>query len=137
LGRNADEQVALYTALGVLKDMHPNYITYVYRNYGKGTFAEALNSHRDFCRSMNGFLKKFNGMLGEKKFMCSNELVWIDFALADFFQTLNILEPMLFDNYPNLLEYQKRTWGLPELKAYFESGRFSERPCNNHIAQWK
>jgi hypothetical protein len=91
LGRNADEQVSLYTALGVLKDMHPNYITYVYRNYGKGTFAEALNTHREFSRSMNGFLKKFNGMLGGKKFMCSNELVWIDFALADFFQTLNIL----------------------------------------------
>ena len=34
LGRNADEQVALYTALGVLKDMHPKYIQYVYRTYG-------------------------------------------------------------------------------------------------------
>ncbi len=45
--------------------------------------------------------------------MCSDELVWIDFALADFFQTLNLLEPMLFDNYPALLEYQKRVWALP------------------------
>lgn len=117
--------------------MHPNYIAYVYRNYGKGTFDEALNAHREFCRSMNGYLKKFSGMLGDKKFMCSNELVWIDFALADFFQTLSILEPMLFDNYPSLLEYQKRVWGLPELKAYFESERYAERPCNNIIAKWQ
>ena len=137
LGRNADEQVALYTALGVLKDMHPNYITYAYRTYGQGSFEEALKTHREFCRTMNGYLKKFNGMLGDKTFMCSNEIVWIDFALADLFQTLNILEPMIFDNYPKLLEYQKRVWALPELKGYFESERFSERPCNNIIAKWK
>jgi len=123
--------------LGVLKDMHPNYITYVYRTYGEGSFEVALKTHRDFCRSMNGYLTKFNGMLGAKQFMCSEELVWIDFALADFFQTLNLLEPMLFDNFPNLLSYQKKVWGLPELKNYFESERFSERPCNNNIAKWR
>ena len=46
LGRNADEQVALYTALGVLKDAHPVYVGYVYRTYGQGTFDEALEKHR-------------------------------------------------------------------------------------------
>lgn len=96
-----------------MKDGHPIYISYVYRTYGEGTFDQAILKHRDFCRNINGYLKKFNGMLGDKKFMCSDELVWIDFALADFFQSLNLLEPMLFDNYPKLLEYQKRVWGLP------------------------
>jgi len=46
LGRNADEQVALYTALGVFKDMHPAYITYAYRTYGEGSFEVGLKNHR-------------------------------------------------------------------------------------------
>jgi hypothetical protein len=38
LGRNPEEQVTLFTALGVYKDMHPVYVGYVYGNYGQGTF---------------------------------------------------------------------------------------------------
>ena len=70
---------------------------------------------------MVGYLRKFNGMLGEQKFICGNELVWTDFALADFIQILGMVEPMVLDNFPKLVEYQKRVWGLPELKAYFGS----------------
>jgi len=33
LGRNADEQVALFTAHGVYKDFHPKYIQMVYGKY--------------------------------------------------------------------------------------------------------
>lgn len=96
-----------------MKDAHPIYIGYVYRNYGEGSFDEALGKHREFCRSIKGYLKKFDSLLGEKKFICGDGLVWLDFALADFFQTLNLLEPILFDDYPNLLAYQKRVWGVP------------------------
>ena len=88
-------------------------------------------------RSIKGYLKKFDGLLGEKKFICGDDLVWLDIALSDFFQTLNILEPLLFDDYPNLLTYQKRVWALPELKNYFESERWIERPCNNVVGKWK
>ena len=99
--------------MGVLKDAHPIYIGYVYRTYGEGAFDEALGKHREFVRSLKGYLKKFDGLLGDKKFICGEGLVWLDFALADFFQTLNLPEPILFDDYPNLLTYQKRVWALP------------------------
>jgi glutathione S-transferase len=34
LGRNPEEQVILYTALGILKDIQEGYITYAYVTYG-------------------------------------------------------------------------------------------------------
>jgi hypothetical protein len=42
-----------------------------------------------------------------------------------------------FKSYPNLIDHQKRVWGLPELKDYFACDRYIERPCNNYTAAWK
>lgn len=137
LGRNADEQVTLYTALGVLKDMHPNYVRHVYGTYGQGSFEEALKTHRGFIQAMKPYTRKLNGILGDKKFIAGDELVWLDFALAEFFQVLNVFEPLVLEDYPNLKAYQTRVWELPELKNYFSSERYSERPCNNIVAKWK
>lgn len=64
-------------------------------------------------------------------------LTWIDFAIADFFQTLGLLHEDILKPFPKLIEYQKRVWALPELKNYFSSDRFKERPCNNYTATWK
>ena len=52
-------------------------------------------------------------------------------------QTLGLLSEEYLKSYPNLLEHQKRVWGLPEIKEYFSSPRYRERPCNNYIAAWK
>ncbi len=41
LGRNADEQVAIATTMGVVRDLHPKYIGLVYGRYGDKTFEEA------------------------------------------------------------------------------------------------
>lgn len=81
-------------------------------------------------------MAKFNGILGNNEFIAGG-LTWIDFALADFFQTLNILDKAYLAEFPKLLEYQQRVFGLPELKDYFSSPRWNERPCNGFVAHWK
>jgi len=48
-----------------------------------------------------------------------------------------MLDGQLLEEFPSLTALQKRIWSLPELKDYFESGRFRERPCNNYTATWK
>jgi glutathione S-transferase len=118
----------------VYKDLHPHYIRLVYSNYNNEyTFDQALTkSLEDF----SPYLKKFNGLLGEKLFI-AGELTWFDFALADFLQTLSLLHPSYQNPYPKLIEYYQRIWGLPELKPYFNSQRYRERPCNNYTATWK
>lgn len=134
LGRNADEQVTLATVHGVYKDFHPNYIKLVYGTYNENnTFEAALQGAKE---TFAPYLKKLNGLLGNKEFICGG-LTWIDFGLGDFFQTLNLLDPTIFNEFPALLEYQKRVWALPQLQDYFGSDRFKERPCNNYTASWK
>jgi glutathione S-transferase len=63
LGRNAEEQVSLFTAYGVYKDFHPNYIRMVYGKYDENnTFDQALSrSLQDFVP----YLTKLNGILGD------------------------------------------------------------------------
>jgi glutathione S-transferase len=134
LGRNADEQVLLATAHGVYKDFHPKYIQLVYGTYNENaTFEHALTAS---FNTFEPYLKKLDGILGEKDFIAGG-LTWFDFAVADFLQTLQLLNEVYLKAFPKLVAYQKRVWALPELAAYFSSERFRERPCNNYTASWK
>jgi glutathione S-transferase len=134
VGRNAEEKVLLATVHGIYKDFHPAYIKLVYGTYNEqNTFENAL---QEAIKNFAGHLKKLEGLLGEKEFICGG-LTWIDFVLADFLQTLGLLHGDILQPFPKLAAYQKRVWGLPELKAYFSSDRFQERPCNGPAAAWK
>jgi len=82
------------------------------------------------------YFKKLSGLLGSKEFFCGNITV-VDFTIADSLQTIGLISTEYLKDYPNLAEHQKRVWGLPELKGYFSSERFRERPCNNYTAYWK
>eukprot|EP00178_Gracilaria_changii_P002165 TRINITY_DN13236_c0_g1_i1.p2 TRINITY_DN13236_c0_g1~~TRINITY_DN13236_c0_g1_i1.p2 ORF type:complete len:125 (+),score=19.07 TRINITY_DN13236_c0_g1_i1:303-677(+) len=122
------------TVHGVYKDFHPNYIRLVYGKHDdQAAFDKALN---EAIPNWQPYVKKLAGLLGDKQFI-AGELTWIDFAIADFIQTLNLLHADILKDAPKLTEYQQRVWGLPELKNYFASDRFKERPCNNTSATWK
>ena len=134
LGRNPDEWVLSATVHGVFKDFHRAYIKLVYGKYeNDDAFKDALK------QSVNDFephLKKLNGLLGDKQFI-AGEITWVDFSVAEFLQVIGMLYEEYLKPFPKLVEYQKRVWGLPELKGYFSSDRYSERPCNGPIAAWK
>ena len=134
LGRNADEQVLMATIHGVYKDFHPN-CTKLW--YGKYENEEAFNKAKDETpKNWEVYVKKLSGLLGDKEYFAGG-ITWIDFVIADFVQTLNLFNEEILKPFPKLTEHQKRIWALPELKAYFASDRFKERPCNNDIAYWK
>ena len=133
-GRNVEEEVGIATAKGIYKDLYPAYVQLVYKNYNvEYTLEQALAESVD---RFEHHLRKLNGVLGEKEFIAGG-LTWIDFGLADFLQTLTLLHESFLKGFPKLLDYYKRVWALPELKEYFSSGKFKERPCNNYTAAWK
>ena len=134
LGRNAEEQVALATVHGVFKDLHLNYIKLVYGKYDENNTFEKAKT--ESYGSWKVQLAKLNGILGDKHFI-AGEITWIDFAIADFFQTLGLLDAEYLKDFPKLAALQQRVWALPELQAYYSSTRWNERPCNGSIAHWK
>ena len=88
LGRNADEQVLMATLHGVYKDFHPNYVRLV---YGKHENEDAFkNAVSEAVKNWEVYLKKLNGLLGDKEFFAGG-ITWIDFVIADFMQTINLL----------------------------------------------
>lgn len=64
VGRNVDEQVGLATVHGIYKDFHPIFIRLVYGTYNEqNTFENAL---KEAMKNFEPYLKKLNGLLGEK-----------------------------------------------------------------------
>ena len=52
-------------------------------------------------------------------------------------QTLRLMEPTLIEGYSNINKHIERIWELPAIKAYHESDRYNERPCNyTPYAKW-
>ena len=113
-GRNADEQVAAATAYGVMRDIHSNYVSLVYGRYGDKPFEEAKP---EFIEKFRPGLQKLNLLLNERQFV-AGEITWVDFAVADFMQTLRLMEPALIQEYANINSHIDRIWELPAIKAY-------------------
>ena len=132
LGRDPDQLVTLATAYGIFKDFDRSYLELVYGDYKETTWEEALEK---YTNNFVNYFKKWSGLLGTKDFICG-EITWIDFTLADTIQKCNLLCPKGFVGYENLINYQKRVWGLPELQDYFSSPRFQMHPINGADAKW-
>jgi len=68
---------------------------------------------------------KNNFPMYEKMLACSKSgffapsgLTFVDFIIADYFFTLNKLEPDTMAGYSTLVEFMNRVLGLPKLKNY-------------------
>ena len=133
LGRNADEQVRLATVAGVVKDLHPKYVELVYGRYGEKDFEDAK---KEYLEKFQPYMVKLNSLIEGKDYYCG-EITWLDFAVAEFMQTLWLLDAGFVEGFGNVQNHWKRVWDLPAIKAYHESDRFKERPCNNYMAKWK
>lgn len=121
------------TTMGVVRDLHPKYISLVYGRYGDKPFEEAKAASIEEFKPL---LAKLNGLLEGKEYY-AGQITWIDFPIAEFMQCLWLLDNALIESYPNVWNHQKRVWDLPAIKAYHESDRFSERPVNSPgVAKW-
>jgi glutathione S-transferase len=118
----------------VFKDFYRGYQGLVYGTYNNQAAFDA--AVKESVKGFEGNLTKLNGLLGDKQFI-AGEITWIDFAIADFLQVLSLLCQDYLIPFPKLTEYQKRVWSLPELKSYFASDRFHERPINGARAMWR
>ena len=75
--------------------------------------------------------------LGDKKFICGDNLTYVDFIIfemIDFCQWLS--DGKLGTSYPTLLPYFDRIKNLPRLKDYWPNdSKCIKRPFNNKIAK--
>ena len=90
------------TASAILKDLQAIFIKLFYGKYDENSsFKEAID---DNMIDIEPYLKKLNGLLNNKEFI-AGKITWLDFAIADFIQTLDILDNAIIKPYPNLTEH--------------------------------
>ncbi|XP_065179218.1 glutathione S-transferase Mu 1-like [Sycon ciliatum] len=82
-------------------------------------------------------LPKFAEALGDKKFLCGDNITFPDFHFFELLDQHLTFEPGCLDDFPTLKAYHERIAELPKIKAYRASDRFVARPVNNPSAQWK
>lgn len=61
-------------------------------------------------------------------------LCYVDFFLAEHLHQLTCLFPKCLDNYPNLVQYTKDFYELPEVQEFSSSQYHRESPCNAPMA---
>ena len=91
MGRNADEQVAVATLMGVFKDFYRSYLDLIYGEH-KESFEELKPG---FIEKFIPYLTKFSSILGEREYYCGG-ITYVDFYIAEFIQHLNLLESSIF-----------------------------------------
>jgi glutathione S-transferase len=94
--------VALATVWGVFRDTHIQFVGLCYGHHGYPTFEAAKEN---FPNQIRSYITRLNGLLGEKDFIAGG-ITWIDFAIADFLQVLELFSPSLIGEFPKLKAYQ-------------------------------
>jgi len=88
-----------------------------------------------FADSVPAALKRFEGFLGDKKWLMGDNLTWPDFKLYESLDVTRLMSPGIFDKYPKLKAYADRFEAIPEIAAYLKSNRVLKR-VNNRSAKW-
>ena len=116
-------------------DMTFNYL-WEYRN--------AVVNHSYSTGDRAQIVKIGNEKLGEvvgkvllgKKFVCGDDLTYVDFFLFEKIEVANFLsEGEFLKNYPIFIDFHKRITSLPRFSDYYNSDKFMRGPFNNKIAK--
>jgi len=92
--------------------------------------------HQNFLFLLKEKLKNISKFLGNKKFIISNEVTFVDFHMYEILDILKIFSPETFNQFPNLIEYLINIENLPSIKSYMKSPKFIKTPIFAKNAYW-
>ena len=97
-------------------------------------FAE---NKKAFFEALPAKLQRFEKYLGARKYVAGDKLTYVDFALAEILDQLQMMEPGVYDKYSNVDEYLKNFMKMEKVAAYRSSSKnFKKYPCMNKMAKW-
>ncbi|KAH7705027.1 Nagst-1 protein [Aphelenchoides avenae] len=72
-----------------------------------------------FLPAITKFLPVYVRKLKETgAFLTGKEVAWSDFIVAEFVTTLSSIDPEVLKDYPELVQFRDRVYGLPKIKEY-------------------
>jgi len=116
---------------GVVQDFRKSFTNMCYStNYEK---------NKDlFLKQLPEKMKRFNVYLTEHAFLAGKSISYVDFALAEILDQVQMFYKDLFNEnqYSAVNNYLNKILNLPNIKSYRKSSRFKKFPCNNKRANW-
>jgi len=118
-------------AQGIVQEFRMSFVMLCYRP----GFAE---NKKTFFAGLPAKLQRFDKYLGARKHVAGDKLTYVDFALAEVLDQLQMMEPGVYDKYSNVDEYLKNFMKMEKVAAYRSSpnSNFKKYPCNNKMANW-
>jgi len=89
-----------------------------------------------FLAGLPMLLKDFERLLGERKWLTGDNLMYVDFRFAELLDHIELCYPNCYDDLPNVKKYKCTFEQLPKIAQYKESGRFKSWPINGARAAW-
>ena len=80
--------------------------------------------------------QSFNEYLQGKSWLVGDTLTYVDFALCEILDHMQLMSPGCFDKFENVKNYLDRFFKLEKVQAYRQSDRFKKFPINNKMASW-
>lgn len=122
---------------GVIADLYSDITRPAYASKDVHEFSQA---YLRACQINKRKIQSLDSLLGSQKWLMGKQLTILDFKLAETLDKMKAIEADLevdiVDQYVNLEAYLGRFLGLPAIKAYRTSDRFSSRPFNREAA-WR
>jgi len=116
-------------AQGVVQDFRMSFVMLCYQP----NFDE---NKKNFFASLPVKMTRFNNYLGKHKWLAGDKLTYIDFAMAEILDQLQLMENDVYDKYPNVKAYLNNFMKQEKIAAYRNSSKFKKFPCNNRMARW-
>ncbi|KAH7721847.1 glutathione S-transferase-1 [Aphelenchoides avenae] len=59
-------------------------------------------------------------------FLSGKEFAWADFIVADYITTLEIVDPEVLKDYPEMVTFRDRVYALPKIKEYIATRKYAD-----------
>jgi len=93
-------------------------------------------SKREYVEDLPNKLRPLEEMLGKRKWCSGDKLVYVDFAMCEALDHLEMFAPGSLECSPRVKQYKAAFDALPQISAYRNSGRFKKWPVSGGPAKW-
>jgi len=118
-------------AEGVVQDFRWSFVMMCY-----DLPADFTENKKAFFVTLPTKLRRFDKYLAARKYLAGDKLTYVDFALCEILDQLQMMESGVYGEYANVNEYLKSFMKMEKVAAYRSSSRFKKYPCNNQAAWW-
>jgi len=82
-------------------------------------------------------LEQLSKFLGSNKFVCGNQISYVDFLLYEILYHYTLCDASLVKPFANLMSYLKNFESIPQISKFMASPNYMKGPCFSSVATIK